>query len=81
MAWTNAQRQYAHSQKGKEARKRYQESEKGKAARAKYMERRRLKQEQKAIEIVNRIDGLDKQKELKQQPKPEVKKENVKKHA
>lgn len=37
MAWTEAQKRYARSEKGKAARKRYQESEKGKAARARYM--------------------------------------------
>lgn len=81
MKMSDAQLRYAHSEKGREARKKYQKSEKGKTARAKYMEKRRQKLEQKAIEMVNRIDGLDKQKELKQQPKPEIKKESVKKHS
>lgn len=81
MTWSEAQRHYAHSERGKDARKRYQMSEKGKAARARYMEKRNKKLEQKAIEIVARIDNMDKQKELKQQPKPEIKKENIKKHS
>jgi hypothetical protein len=80
MTWTDAQRRYAHSAKGRESRKKYQMSDRGKVARSRYMEKRRQKLEEKAIELVDRIDGLDKQKELKQQPKPEVKKENVKKH-
>lgn len=65
MVWSNTQRQYAHSQKGMEARKRYQMSEKGKASRAKYIEKRRQKLEQKAIEMVDKIGNLDKQKEVK----------------
>lgn len=80
MAWNESQRRYAHSDRGREARRKYQMSEKGKKARAKYMEKRRLKLEQKAIEMVNRIDNMDKQKELKQPLKPEIKKENVRKH-
>lgn len=43
MTWTEAQKRYARSEKGKAARKRYQDSEKGKAARARYMARRNEK--------------------------------------
>jgi len=43
MAWTEAQKKYANSSKGKEARRRYQQSEKGRTARAAYMARRKAK--------------------------------------
>ncbi len=43
MSWTEAQRKYAHSEKGIAARKRFQQSEKGKALRAKYMAKRKTK--------------------------------------
>ena len=50
MAWTEAQKRYARSEKGKAARKRYQESEKGKAARARYIAKRaKLNADEKAI--------------------------------
>lgn len=79
MAWSKSQQEYAHSSKGKLARERYQKSPKGIEARKKYMERRKQKLEQKAIEMVARVDNWDKQKEVKQQPKLETKKEEVKK--
>ena len=81
MTWSESQRKYAHSDRGREARKKYQMSERGKAAHARYMEKRRLRLEQKAIEMVAKLDNLDKQKELKQPPKPEINKENIKKHS
>lgn len=81
MTWSAAQHHYAHSDRGREARRRYQMSEKGKISRRKYMEKRRQKLEQKSIEMVERIDNLGKQKEVKQSTKPEVDKENVKKHS
>lgn len=37
MTWTEAQKKYARSEKGKLARKRYQLSEKGREARRRYM--------------------------------------------
>lgn len=37
MAWTQAQKTYAHSEKGRLTRKRYQLSEKGKDARKRHM--------------------------------------------
>lgn len=43
MAWTPAQKKYAHSAKGVAARKLYQESEKGKLARARYLASRKAK--------------------------------------
>lgn len=41
--WTPAQRRYAASSKGKEARKRYQQSEKGRASHAAYLTKRNAK--------------------------------------
>lgn len=81
MTWTDAQRKYVHSDKGREARSKYQMSEKGKAAHARYLEKRRQKLEQKAIEMVDKIGKLDKQKEVKQPPKPEINKETIKKNS
>ncbi len=43
MSWTEAQRKYAHSEKGLAARKKFQQSEKGKALRAKYAAKRKAK--------------------------------------
>ena len=43
MKWTNAQRKYSNSSKGKASRLKYQTSEKGRAARAAYMARRKAK--------------------------------------
>lgn len=41
--WSEAQKRYASSEKGKLARKKYQESEKGRASRKAYMARRKAK--------------------------------------
>jgi len=45
MAWTEAQKRYAKSEKGKEARKRYLQSEKGKAMRERYLAKKIEKKE------------------------------------
>lgn len=41
--WSEAQKRYAHSEKGKLARKKYQSSEKAKLARQRYMAKRKAK--------------------------------------
>lgn len=46
--WTQAQRKYAQSTKGKEARLRYQQSEKGRAKHREYLARRKAKK----IEVI-----------------------------
>ena len=43
MSWTNAQKKYAKSEKGKIARQKYQSSEKAKEAHHRYMLRRKAK--------------------------------------
>jgi hypothetical protein len=43
MAWTEAQKRYARSQKGIQARKKYQSSEKAKLARQRYMTQWKMK--------------------------------------
>lgn len=43
MTWTNAQKKYAKSAKGRASRQKYQSSEKGKASRAAYLARRKAK--------------------------------------
>lgn len=41
MAWSEAQKAYARSDKGRAARLKYQQSEAGKAARARYLAKRK----------------------------------------
>lgn len=41
--WTEAQKRYAHSEKGKLARKKYQSSEKGRASHLAYLAKRKAK--------------------------------------
>lgn len=43
MSWTNAQKKYSNSAKGRASRQKYQSSAKGKASRAAYMARRKAK--------------------------------------
>jgi hypothetical protein len=43
MAWTEAQKKYARSEKGKISRKKYQSSEKAKEAHRRYMLKRKAK--------------------------------------
>ncbi len=43
MSWTNAQRKYSNSAKGRASRQKYQSSEKGKLSRQKYLAKRRAK--------------------------------------
>lgn len=57
MSWTEAQKKYARSEKGKASRMRYFLSEKGKAARAKYMAKRKA-----------RLQEMKKQKNLDAKP-------------
>jgi DNA-binding PadR family transcriptional regulator len=57
MSWTEAQKRYARSEKGKTSRMRYFLSEKGKAARAKYMAKRKA-----------RLEEIKKQKNLDVKP-------------
>jgi hypothetical protein len=46
MSWTEAQKRYVHSEKGRASRMRYFQSEKGKATRARYMAKRKAKLEE-----------------------------------
>lgn len=47
VSWTNAQKNYAKSEKGKLARKKYQMSEKGKATHLEYLAKRKARLQQK----------------------------------
>jgi len=54
MSWTETQKKYDHSEKGKASRQRYFMSEKGKATKARYMAKRKAKlQEMKKQKILN----------------------------
>ncbi len=54
--WSEAQRKYARSEKGKIARKKYQSSEKAKEARKRYMLKRRVRlTEAKQIKEINPV--------------------------
>lgn len=70
MSWTETQRKYANSEKGKAARKHYKESEKGKASRAKYMAKRKAKlQEMKKQKILDTEPLVIEVKSNKNNPK------------
>lgn len=63
MSWTQAQKRYAQSSKGKLARKKYQTSEKGRARHKEYLARRRVKlaEAKKIIEtkpVENKVEGV-----------------------
>lgn len=61
MSWTNAQRKYSNSSKGRASRQKYQLSEKGKASRAAYMARRKAKLAGK--EQIETIPPVEKEEE------------------
>jgi DNA-binding PadR family transcriptional regulator len=54
MTWTQAQKNYSHSEKGRQARTKYQLSEKGKEARRRYM----LKKTQVGTVINQEVDTI-----------------------
>lgn len=65
--WTPAQRKYAQSIKGIEARKRFLQSEKGKALKAKYLAKRKaklqeLKKEKNVVEKPETVKNIVKEK-------------------
>lgn len=72
--WSQAQRRYAASSKGKEARRKYQMSEKGRASRRTYLERRKTKlaelkqepaEEVKPVANEPKVDKIKKEARLK----------------
>lgn len=70
--WSQSQRKYCLSSKGKIARKKYQESEKGRASRAAYMARRKArKAETKLVEttITTPVEKSEEKAKIKVSPK------------
>lgn len=55
--WSEAQKRYARSEKGKLARKKYQSSEKGRASHIAYLAKRKAKRaEAKAVKEINPVE-------------------------
>ncbi|EKE00338.1 MAG: hypothetical protein ACD_22C00045G0004 [uncultured bacterium] len=70
--WSQSQRKYCQSSKGKIARKKYQESEKGRAARVAYMARRKArKAETKPVEavVIAPVEKSEEKAKIKASPK------------
>lgn len=70
--WSQSQRKYCLSSKGKIARKKYQESEKGRAARAAYIARRKArKAEAKPVGavVIAPVEKSEEKAKIKVSPK------------
>lgn len=68
--WSEAQKRYAHSEKGKLARKKYQSSEKAKLARQRYIAKRKVKlaeMKQKQVETANQVESEPKVDKIKKE--------------
>ncbi len=68
--WSEAQKRYAHSEKGKLARKKYQSSEKAKEARKRYMEKKKAQLtelKQKQVEEVKPVKNEPKVDKIKKE--------------
>ncbi|HUV42862.1 MAG TPA: hypothetical protein VMY36_03075 [Patescibacteria group bacterium] len=66
--WTQAQKKYAQSSKGKEARLRYQQSEKGRAKHKEYLARRKAKKlEAKQVQETTTVNNEIKEVKIKKE--------------
>lgn len=68
--WSEAQKRYAHSERGKLARKKYQSSEKAKESRRRYMLKRKarlaeVKQTEEIKPVENQVEAI----KIKESPK------------
>lgn len=67
--WSEAQKRYANSTKGREARRKYQQSEKGRASRIAYLARRKAKlAEAKVKKEANPVEKKEESARLKKSP-------------
>ena len=70
MAWTEAQKRYAHSPKGIQARKKYQSSEKAKEARKRYQLKRKARlAEAKQTGEIKPVENKVEVAKIKESPK------------
>lgn len=68
--WSEAQKRYALSEKGKLARKKYQSSEKAKESRRRYMLKRKARlAEAKQIEEIKPVENKVEATKIKESPK------------
>lgn len=70
--WSEAQKRYARSDKGRQARRRYQMSEKGRASRRAYLARRKAKlaeAKQNQAEEDKPVEKVEKEDKIKMSPK------------